>query len=53
MNDFKREMGLGGIQGMVQQVADLIYTDKIKDIYEKYNEEFENFTHLLLKDKKH
>ena len=48
MNDFKREMGLGGIQGMVQQVADLIYTDKIKDIYEKYNEEFENFSTLAV-----
>ena len=46
MNDFKRD--LGGTEGMKQQVADLIYTDKIKEIYEQYSNEFPNFGELAV-----
>jgi hypothetical protein len=47
-NEFKRKMGLGGIDGMRQKTADLVYTDKIKDIYEQYNKEFPNFAELAV-----
>ena len=46
MNEFKRN--LGGSEGMKQQVADLIYTDKIKEIYEQYSTEFVNFGELAV-----
>lgn len=47
-NEFKRKMGLGGIDGMRQKTADLVYTDKIKNIYEQYNKEFPNFAELAV-----
>ena len=41
--EFKRNLSSKGIRGLLQQSADKIYTAKIKDIYDQYVREFDNF----------
>jgi hypothetical protein len=41
--EFKRNLSSKNVRGLLQQAADKIYTAKIKDIYDQYVKEFDNF----------